>query len=300
MQKRIFWSEFFFLWIGGITLTALTLFLADFPPAALALQLLFPFQSQSTAIMLAALVAQSAVQMAVATGVGLWAAHQFGMGAPVLETWFRSKPQKRVALPPLLPIIVIAIAVAMIGRLPDLSIFNPNRKQRAAEVTEIVQSPVGAKLGDMAGERVARRRFTPFLETVSFLDDAINGEIYARLFMISVLVLLLSRLSRQRGTVPSDNIVWSAILVTILIRAVYLLTLERTSAQMYSSLLNGIHLTQDPFWLIAVRRVFGIVPSYLGFGWLYIKYGIESSILAHFITAVAGSLFLNFVLIHSL
>jgi hypothetical protein len=300
MQRRIFWHEFLFVWGGAVAVTTVSFLLADFPPAALALQLFVPFHSQSTVVMLIAVIGQVGVQFAVATSVGLWAAHQVGLGAPILEGWLQNKHVERNLLPPLVPILVTAIVVAMFWTLPNLSIFHPNQKRMAAEVTEFSQSPAGAKVGDELGKLTARRPVTAVSLTVSYLDAAINGELYDRLFMVSVFVLLASQVGGGGSAAARHKILLGAVLAVTLLGTANRLLEEWTSTQIYSSALKGIQITHDPFWLIAVRRLLLRVPSNLGFGWLYVRYGIESSILASFIAAVAAHLFLIFVLIHFL
>lgn len=298
MQKRIFLFEFLCLWVAGVAFAALSFQLADFPPAALARFLFIPFHSQSTAIMLGAVIAQSALQTGVACAAGLWAAHRTCLGTPILETWLRTKRLGRAAFTPLAPIVVIAILAAIFWRLPDLSIFNPRRAQIAAEATAFAQSPASAQLGELARSLMGRGRFTVFSQTVAFVANAINTEIYDRLFMISVAVLLLSQLWDERGTLSRGKILWASILAITLVHAASLVLMQWISAQSHSSMYAGFLTTHDPFWLIEVRRLLRIVPMDLGFGWLYVRYGIESSILANFISAVTASLLLTFVMIH--
>ena len=300
MQRRIFWREFLFMWGGVVTVTTLSFLLVDFPPAALALQLFVPFHSQYMVVMLIAVIVQVGVQFAVATSVGLWAAHQVGLGAPVLEAWLGSKHVGRNLLPPLVPILVTALVAAMFWNLPNLSIFHPNQKQMAAEVTEFSNSPAGAKAGDELGKLAARRHVTAVSLTVSYLDAAINSELYDRLFMVSVFALLISQVGGRGSAAARRKMLLGAVLAVTLLGTANRLLQEWTATQIYSRALKGIQITHDPFWLIAVRHLLLRVPSNLGFGWLYIQYGIESSILASFIAAVAAYLFFIFVLIHFL
>ena len=298
MQRRFFLYEFLCLSVAGVAFLALSFRLADYPPGGLARFLFIPFHSQSTAIMLGAVIAQSALQTGIACAAGLWAAHRVGLGAPILETWLRTKRLGRATFTPLAPIVVIAILAAIFWRLPDLSIFNPRRAQIAAEATAFAQSPASAQLEEMARSLMGRGRLTAFSKTVAFVANAFNVEIYDRLFMISVAVLLLSHLWDKRGTPPREKILWASILAVTLVHAASLALIQWISARSHSSMYAGFLTTHDPFWLIEVRRLLRIVPMDLGFGWLYVQYGIESSILANFISAAAASLLLTFVMIH--
>jgi hypothetical protein len=68
------------------------------------------------------------VEAAIAVGVGLWAAHSGGLGAPLLEGWLRRERVFPRLSSPLAPALTVGLFVGTISSLPGLPIFHPNRK----------------------------------------------------------------------------------------------------------------------------------------------------------------------------
>ena len=212
----------------------------------------------------------------------------------------RTKRLWRAAFTPLAPSSSLRSWPRYSARSPDLSIFNPRPSSDGRRSHDSIRSVasvravgrIGPQLdGSQAALRSSRK------QSLS-LPTRLTSEIYDRLFMISVAVLLLSQLWDERGTLSQGKILWASIFAITLVHAASLVLMQSISAQSHSSMYAGFLTTHDPFWLIEVRRLLRIVPMDLGFGWLYVRYGIESSILANFISAVAASLLLTFVMIH--
>jgi hypothetical protein len=64
---------------------------------------------------------------------------------------------------------------------------------------------------------------------------------------------------------------------------------------MIFSSLGVINIVHDPFWLVIGRTLLRTVPSAVGFGWLYVRRGIESAILSAFVASVVSHLLFVFV-----
>lgn len=293
MQRRIFWYEFLLLWGIAVTGTISGLLLSQLPAEALATQLYFPFQSQSTVAVSIALTAQIGLQLAVATGVGLWAAHRVGLRASVLEEWLQRKPVGESLRALLLPVIMAALLVSMFSNLPVLSVLNPNRKERAAELDAFFQTAQGIKYGEQLRKSSPSQPMTRFSQTLTYTDSALTGEIFDALFMLSVFVLLFRQI-RGMHAVRNTEFFWAAIIAVAAIRGIDLVAGQLISTNIDQTLntLMGLHITRDPFSLVAFRGVLRLVPSKVVLGWLYVRYGIEAAILASFLGAVLGYLLL--------
>jgi hypothetical protein len=194
--------------------------------------------------------------------------------------------------------LAIVIVVATFRTLPDFAIFNPRRAQISAEVKAFAQSPASDKWADVATQSMGRGRFTIFSEIVLFANGAINVEIYDRLFLISIVALLLFQVCNRGGIMRGDTGLWFAILAVTIVNAVFVIIMQWNSTQNGLNLHPGFFFTHDPFWLVAVRRLLPVVSSNIGFGWVYVRYGIESSMLANFATLIAASLLFRFVFIN--
>jgi hypothetical protein len=77
--------------------------------------------------------------------------------------------------------------------VPNLSVFHPNRQIAHQEAERIAESPAGAtaseKLGRFSGERLTLTSLT-----ISYLSNAIRGELISRLFLLSGIALLLAKI----------------------------------------------------------------------------------------------------------
>lgn len=299
MQRRIFWYEFLLLWGIAVASTMLGLLLTRFPAESLVTQLYIPFHSRSSAAVSIALTVQIGIQLAVATGVGLWAAHRIGLGAPVLEDWLQKKPVSRQLRPLLLPVILIALLVSVVSNLSDLSVFHPNRKQRTAELVAFLQTPEGLKLQQQIEKlEPPPRRMTASAETLFYTESTVTSGIYDQLFMVSVFVLLLLQIRRVRPSSPDTKLLWAAIIIVTAVRAVNLIMQQSTPSQIDQIMLANLPTHRDPGWLVAARGLLRMVPSSLALGWLYVRYGIEAVMLASFVGALLGYLLLTHVFVH--
>jgi hypothetical protein len=299
MQRRVFWYEFWLFWGIATGGAALELWRADLPREILATQSFIPVHGESSFVALLTLTAQIGVELAVATGVGLWAAHQAGLGAPVLEGWLRDRPLSQSLRPLVLPVISIALLLAIFSDLPNLSILHPNRKQGTAEFTAFLQTPDGLKFQEQIDKlQPPPKRLTLFSEAILYAQTAVSTGVYDQLFMVSVFVLLLLQIRGTRGSIPDRNLLWAAIVIVTAIRAASLVVQQSTPSQIDQIILAVFPTHRDPFSLVAARGLVRMVPASLALGWLYVRYGIEAALLASFVGAVLAYPLLIHVFIH--
>jgi hypothetical protein len=300
-QERTFWREFLCLWTLAVAVGALSSLLTHFPPAGLERLLLIPFHSQSTRALLIALVAQNSIHLAIAVGVGLVAAHRVGLGAPVLEAWLRGEPVGPYVHAPVRPILLTVLLVVACTTLSNASMLHPNRQQDAIMATELANSPARAKLDEQLDKLgLVSTPYTGTSLAISYLDRAIDGELNARLFELSVIILLFVQIFGRPKTIAEAKFFWVAILIVALIHTTYNLWARHENTLMISEVFRGLglQLRVDPYWLVAARASIPIFPPSLAFGWLYSRYGIESAIVAGFAGAIITPWFIELWLSH--
>ena len=301
-QKQTFWREFLWLWSIAGTVSAVSLSLSHFPLAGLERQLLIPFHAQSTSAILIELIAQSSIHLAIAIGVGLLASRRVGLGAPLLEAWLRGGPISPRLYAAVIPILLTTTLIVTCTVLSNSSILHPNRMQNAMAAKELANSPEAAKLNEQI-ERSGLEGTKPYTESslaISYLSGAIGGELRARLFELSVVVLLFVQAFDKPQTIADRKFVWAAILIVASIHAIYTLWMLHENTLIVSEVLRGagLQLSVDPNWLVAVRENLPIFPPGVALGWLYSRHGVESAILASFFGAITTHWFINFVWIH--
>ena len=297
-QGRIFRRKFLCLWVSAVAVGVLSLSLTHLPPAGLVRELFIPIHSQSTVLLLAALIAQSSIYLAICVGVGLVAARRVGLGAPVLEAWLRGEPVVPYLRASAMPTFLTALLVAACTLLANSSVFHPDRRQDAITANEIMDSPVSAKLKEQIDKlgMAATKPLTPASLAILHLDDALGEELIGRLFEVSVVVLLFVEIFGRPRTIADRRFFWAAILIVALFRATTYFWVQHENSLMVSGVLGdlGLRIRHDPFWLAAARIGVHLVPPGLGFGFLYVRYGIESSVVANFAASVMASLLMNF------
>ena len=225
------------------------------------------------------------VELAIAVGCGLLAAHRIGLGAPIVENWLRGEPIKSQAGSLLVPSSLVAVFLAVVSMLPNSSAFHPNRQLAHEEAKKISESPTAASLDERLG-RFTSGPLTPTSLVISFLSSAISGELVSRLFLVSGIALILAKLRGTPSGTASSEVLFSAVFAVAAISAIsYLASQVATSRMIYSSL-GVTQMVHDPFWLVITRALLRTVPGGVGLGWLYVRRGIESAILCAFAASV--------------
>ncbi len=296
MEKRLFWREFWILWSFGAITGEIFAALVRIPTTPVASILLLRGYSQKP-LLVGAEAIEIAVELAIAVSCGLFAAHRIGLGAPILEKWLRGEPIKPQVRPMLVPSLVVGILLAIISMLPSLSVFHPNRQLAHQEVERISESPDGAKLAEKLERFVDERPLTLTSLTVSYLNAAIRGELISRLFLLSIIAVIFAKIIGSPSGTASDRVLFLAVLGVAALGVIADLAWRRTTTNMMLSSLGSANLVHDPFWLLIARALLRTVPSAIGFGWLYVRRGIESAILSAFVASVAAHLLFMLVVV---
>lgn len=296
MEKRLFWREFWLLWSAGAITGATFAALVRIPTTPLATFLLLRGHSQKP-LLVGTEAIEIAVGLAIAVSCGLLAAHRIGLGAPIVEKWLCGEPIKSQARALFVPSLVVGILLAVISMLPNLSLFHPNRQLAHREAERIAESPDGAKLAEKLGRFVDERPLTSTSLTVSYLDAAIRGELISRLFLLSIIALIFAKITGSPSDTASNRVLFSAVLCVAAIGAIADVAWRSATTTMIFSSLGMMNPVRDPFWLVVTRALLRTVPGAVGFGWLYVRRGIESAILGAFVASVVAHLLFVLVVV---
>jgi len=235
------------------------------------------------------------LELAIAVSCGLLAAHRIGLGAPIVERWLCGKPIKPQVRTKLVPSLVVGILLAVISMLPNLSVFHPNRQLAHQEAERISASPDRAKLAEKLGRFVDERPLTFTSLTVSWLNAAIRVELISRLFLLSIIALVCAKIIGSPSGTASNRVLFSAVLSVAAIGVIADVAWRSATTKMMFSSLGMINIVHQSFWLVIARALLRTVPGAVGFGWLYVRRGIESAILSAFVASVVAHLLLVLV-----
>ncbi len=288
-EKRLFWREFWLLWSAGAITSAIFAALVRIPTTPFATFLLLRGHSQK-ALMVGTEAIEIAVGLAIAVSCGLLAAHRIGLGAPIVEKWLCGEPIKSQARALFVPSLVVGILLAVISMLPNLSVFHPNRQLAHREAERISESPDGAKLAEKLGRFADKRPLTLTSLTVSYLNGAIRGELISRLFLLSIIALIFAKITVSPSGTASNRVLFSAVLGVAAIGAIADVAWRSATTKMIFSSLGMMNPVHDSFWLVVTRALLRTVPGAVGFGWLFVRRGIESAILGAFVASVVAHL----------
>lgn len=228
--------------IGALALVPYTLALLPTPPTG----------SPPLQLLILASVVQTLVLTAIAAGVGLWLGDRVGLGAPLLRDWLSgdpSAPRRFVATLPLA--ITLGVLAAVVIIVLDLLVYAP----RIAVVAAAAQSTASP---------------SPWVGLLSALYGAIDEEILLRLGLMTVLVWLITRVTRASS--PRALEVWAANLLCAVFFG--LGHLPATAAI----------LPLTP--LVISRAIVLNGLAGIAFGWLYWRRGLLAAMAAHFASDV--------------
>jgi len=188
------------------------------------------------------------------TGIGLWLAEQIGLGAPMLENWLSGQPVNYDDRYAWLPTILIGLAVSAFVVFLDTLVFTPMlQHQLQANGPNLANSPNPAIWKGL----------------LASFYGGFTEEILLRLFLMSLLVWLGSRLIDHQARRPGGAVMWTANVLAALAFGL---------AHLPSALAAGLPLNAlDIARILLLNGLPGIV-----FGWLYWKRGLGSAMLAHF------------------
>src|SRR5713226_4303599 len=289
IEKRLFWREFWLLWSAGDITGAIFAALVRIPTTPVASILLLRGHSQKP-LLVGTEAIEITVELAIAVSCGLLAAHRIGLGAPIVEKWLRGEAIKSQLRPRLVPSLLVGILVAAVSILPILSVFHPNRQLAHHEAERLSESPDGAKLAEKLGRFSDGRPLTLTSLTVSYLNAAIRGELISRLFLLSIVALIFAKITGSPSGTASNRVLFSAVLGVAAIGAIANVAWQAATTKMIFSSLGVIKIVHDSFWLVIARAFLRTVPGAVGFGWLYVRRGIESAILSASVASVVAHL----------
>lgn len=190
---------------------------------------------------------QSALLMALAVGVGLLAGRSVGLGAPHIEAALAGNFEFDRMGPLLLLSVGLGIFSGALIVLLDRYGFSP-------------YLPDKLRFADVSTS--AWKRF------LASFYGGFGEEILMRLFLVSGLVWILSRIWQDANGLPANGAYWTAIfLAAILFGLGHLPTTKALTP-----------LTP----LIVARALLLNGIGGIAFGWLYWQYGLGAAMLAHF------------------
>ena len=196
-------------------------------------------------VLMAVQIMQSAILFAAFISLGLVLAPKVGIEMPILQRWFydRAAFPKDFARAPLIAGVVMAALLLLVF----YTFFLPR----------IPEWPVGLEAAMPIWKRL-----------LSCLYGAINEEIVARLFVLSLLLWLLRKVPRQQSTKASPIIFWIA---NVIVAGLFALG-HVPAAKAF--------LPITPLVIVALFTING--SASLLFGYLCWKRGLEAAMLAHF------------------
>src|ERR1043166_932479 len=199
-------------------------------------------------VLMAVQIMQSAILFAAFTSLGLVLAPRAGIEMPILRGWFYGGAAPSTKNSAGLPIIA---GVAMAGFL--LLVFYLYFLPR------IPEWPVGVEAAMPIWKRL-----------LSCFYGAINEEIVARLFLLSLLLWLFRKIARQQSPKASPVIFW---MVNVIVAGLFAIG-HIPAAKVF--------LEITPLVIVALVTING--SASLLFGYLCWKRGLEAAMLAHFST----------------
>jgi Type II CAAX prenyl endopeptidase Rce1-like len=235
-----FWAEFGILYgaalIGGIAIVPYSMRLV-----AVAGQ---PARSVAPSKLL---LVQNAVLFAVAVAIGLRASHAVGLRAPFVEAAIDGRVPGDASR-----ILQAALGLGLIG-----GVF--------LTVVDVMLLPrLPAPFLSLARQATIWENFT------ACFYGGVNEELLMRLFGMSGVVWLLSRIWHTPSGMPTDGVFWSAILMMAGLFALGHLPATRAVAGSITPLLLARALVLN-------------IPIGVICGWLFWRTGLEAAIIAHFV-----------------
>jgi hypothetical protein len=285
-EKRLFWREFLILFGAGVIADAILVAISNLPTTPVAMYVFVNYNPPKRE-MLAIAAAEIVITLALIVGLGLLAARSTGFGAPILEMWLKGKPIRQRLRSAFVPALLIGVFLGLWSMVPNLPFLHPNRESHHREVEKILNSPTKAKVTEFV-DRTSGPPLTSAELAVSFVCQAVPVELTTRLFFFSGLVWILAKVTRTAADTASLTLLWIAILLTIAVGAIPYLVWQFIFEKLMTDALGGVSLPNDPSWLIVTRSLLKTVPAGICFGWLYIRRGLESTIIASVVASASG------------
>ena len=197
-------------------------------------------------VLMAVQVMQSAILFAAFISLGLLLAPKAGIEMPVLQRWLYGGPTPFPKNPGRVSLLA-GVVLAAILLLVFYTFFLPR----------IPEWPIAVEAAMPVWKRF-----------LSCFYGAINEEIVARLFALSLLLWLLRKIARQQSAQASPIMFWIANVIVAVLFAVGHIPAARVFLQI------------TPLVILALVTING--SASLLFGYLCWKRGLEAAMLAHF------------------
>jgi membrane protease YdiL (CAAX protease family) len=195
-------------------------------------------------------LSQGVVFAAIAAALGLWLGPKVGLGAPDLRGMLRGEPGSGRRVQSALPLAAgVGVAIGVVSLALQAG-FRPLFPEAARQSIEGVSIP------------------SPWEGFLASISAGFNEEVWFRLGLMTLLVFLGAKLSRQGGR-PAPGVIWTAIaLVALLFAAVHLPQIAALAGGLPAPLVAFVLLTTG--------------SGGVAFGWLYWKRGLVAAMVAHF------------------
>lgn len=244
VMTTIFWSEFGILFagalIGGLAVMPYSLKLLKAPTQSKPVKMSVP-----TLLLLSFF--QTAVLSAIAIGVGLLAARAIGLGAPYFEADLAGNGSMQAVALMLRPAVGLGLLGGSTLLMMDL-LFLPHLPEALLDTA---------------------RKTTLWQNFAASFYGGINEEVLMRLFGLSVLTWLLSRVWHTSAGLPTQTVFWT-------VNAIMAVLFGLGHLPAVKGLLGRITL------LMLARTLLLNAPIGLICGWLFWRHGIEAAVVAHF------------------
>jgi hypothetical protein len=295
IERRLFWREFCILLGAGVIADAVLVAISHMPTTPVAM-FLFVKDNPQSRVMLSIASAEIVINLTLIVGLGLLAARATGFGAPILEKWLRGERVRPHLRSVFVPALLVGLLIGLWAIVPNLPILHPNRQSIQRESERILNSSTGMKITEFV-KRTSGPPLTSTELALSYVCEAVPGELTARLFFLSGIAWILTKVTGTAPDAGSRTLLWLSVLLTIAVGAMLYLAWQFTFERLMSNALGGISLPSAPFWLIITRLLLKMVPAGVGLGWLYIRRGLESAIIATIIASAAGYAATTFFLV---
>jgi Type II CAAX prenyl endopeptidase Rce1-like len=205
-----------------------------------------PLKMSLPVILLLSLL-QTAVFFAIVTGVGLFAAHAIGLGAPLLEAALAGSLSLQAIAGTMEIAVILGAGAGALLLMADF-LFLPYWPRPLLDMT---------------------LRTTPLDNFLASFYGGINEELLMRLFGLSALAWLFSLVFRTAAGTPTLTALWIAnVIMTIVFGLGHLPALKKTAGTISRVMFARSLILNAPIGLLC--------------GWLFWTYGIEAAIVAHF------------------
>ncbi len=215
------------------------------------------FGEQMSPAMITALLLGSQLACAVlwngpAIAVGLLAARAIGLGSPMLRALLHREPLPEGTA----KILGMAFVVGLVGGAALMGL------------ALLIEPPLNAEMARLGVELPENLNPPPWTGFLASISAGITEESLLRLFLLSALAWIGSRVFRRADGRAPLGVLWAAtILATLIFGALHF---ANAAAMMpLTPLVMGYVLT--------LNGLIGLL-----FGWLYWRFGLESAMMAHF------------------